>query len=358
MKVTKSVVGVIGAFCIAGAAYAWFASRGTWNLHEPVVGRPGQRLETSAYPARSADTSAPVASNPRGGPASARASQDVQFAKATNYYKFVQDVLPAARAGDRDAQYYLFRALRVCEEAGRMFFLRRGKARSLDEALQWASTRDGVRMEDVQRAYDRCHELNERNAGEWGRPADWLAKATDAGQPAAEVTSANDLLVRRSLKFGNPDADNASNGIDLPDVHSNEQDPCVLLQSAARTKDPDALFEIGQMQGWFISDRDQPLNGPDTSEWKQKELTWTLLACQNGLDCSGNADWLARLCKLDTKCQPGESGLDYIHREAALLNTYDVDGSARALSEKIDAGRWDDLGFGPSADGKLFVSEQ
>jgi hypothetical protein len=43
--------------------------------------------------------------------------------------------LPAARAGNIDAEFYLSKALTYCSENNGMYFRRKGKAIGLDEGL-------------------------------------------------------------------------------------------------------------------------------------------------------------------------------------------------------------------------------
>jgi hypothetical protein len=71
------------------------------------------------------------------------------FTKSGNYWAYAHQVLPAARAGNADAQFYL--------------------------------------------AFDRCHEFQDNDLTEFGNASDWLRQATAAGQPLARSMFGRDI---------------------------------------------------------------------------------------------------------------------------------------------------------------------
>jgi hypothetical protein len=82
------------------------------------------------------------------------------FRASAEYGSFVVAVLPAAEAGDRDAQYYLYAALAYCDETYNFYFRRPGKVLSVDEAIEERNDHAGPSMtEAIKRAYARCHAI-------------------------------------------------------------------------------------------------------------------------------------------------------------------------------------------------------
>jgi hypothetical protein len=258
--------------------------------------------------------------------------------RSTNYDQVAHSLLGPAKQGDRDAQYYLSDVLAYCDDGYRAYFERDGKTRTLDEALLWASTRTGgVPLDNVRRVYDRCHLLKEERSEEVGSAAAWLAKATEAGQPAAQAMTAMKLLVAELMRAGTA----PGSVINPTDVESTERDPRALLRSAAATSDPAALWRIGEAQGLLSSNPQSP------QEITRDEFAWYLLACEKGYDCSEQAPWRQFICRYDTTCLSGETGVDYIKRSAQAMNIYDVDERAREIAEKLNSHAWDDIGLGP-----------
>src|ERR1700722_5195203 len=111
------------------------------------------------------------------------------FGRSHNYWQFAHDTLPAANAGDADAQFYLSRALEYCNEHNSLYFQRQGKPIGLGEALQYATQRH-LPVDIAQNVYERCHEFVDHDSAELGRATDWLAQATASGQPLAQAVTA------------------------------------------------------------------------------------------------------------------------------------------------------------------------
>ena len=135
---------------------------------------------------------------------SAEPSLRDRFVRASDYHEFARSVLDAARAGNSEAQFLLFQTLDFCEMGYRFYFDRRNRRRTLDEALQWASTRTpSADLEEVRDVYDKCHLLMEKEArNPFGAADDWLAAATEAGHPVAQAKSAGKLLLEASFLEG------------------------------------------------------------------------------------------------------------------------------------------------------------
>jgi hypothetical protein len=262
-----------------------------------------------------------------GDPLVVRPNYADNFKKSQNYLMFVQSTVAAARSGDRDAQYYLGKALAFCDETYQTFFRRQKRQLSLDEALQYSV--ELHRSRDLTRSiYERCHDLKDRGnlESEFGKSSDWIGKAADAGQPVAQATTALLELQRTQLKAtGFADASSV--------VHvASDTDPHTLLMAAVESKDPEALWYVGTAQGLLNHSYDEAM---------KNQYAWWLVSCEHGMDCSPGADWIQMSC-LD-EC--GLSGPDYI-RMAAGDKWQEVEQRAQEISEKLDAGESSQLGLG------------
>jgi hypothetical protein len=267
------------------------------------------------------------------------ASAAIDFGKAfrasTNYRSFVQGALPAAQAGDRDAQYYLHAALAYCDETYKFYFRRPNKVLSVDEAIEDRSDFSGPSMtEAIKRAYDRCHEINDTKNPSWGTIAEWLAKATEAGQPLAQMETAQKIFLR-PLVHGGIASESQTPAI----AQGSYTDARSLVRAAIETKDPQVIFDLGDLQGFLKK-------GEPHDQLAKDAVTWRYVACLRGLDCGVDAEWHLQFCLWDSNCLPGESGVDYLRRIAPMLNVLDLDQRAYDLNAKIDADAWDALGIG------------
>ena len=255
-----------------------------------------------------------------------------EFAQATSYYDFVRKAITAAKEGNPEAQFYVSEALGYCKEYYGRYFPKPAPdlpEPSLEEQIGKFQAKMPQFIPIMRSAYTRCHDLMENDVAQWGTREDWLAKATDAGLPAAEARAAGLLLVDK--QFHEP-----------PSIKSQEEDPRALLRSALETKDPTALMVAAS----FLPSIDQ-LNNPRLNdaqaqaERSENMLAWWLLACNSGYDCSTNGPWFVSICGSDLKCQPGTNAVDYIH-QAAQNEHYadDLDERAKKLEAKVDAGDW------------------
>jgi hypothetical protein len=337
MKTVKVAMGV--AVTIAAGAAAYFALRGGTaepnSMPQPVAAKNS----LSFAPFANHDNSPPQANNSRPSVTASPRPYRERFAKATSYYDFVRDALPAAKAGDPEAQFYVSEALGYCEQGYSKWFLKRPApdlpAPSLEEMIgKLPPHLHGV----LRNVYGKCHDLMENNAAQWGTQEDWLAKATDAGLPAAQARAANMLLVNE--EFHEP-----------PGIHSKEQDPRTLLRSALQAKDPTALLVAGSILNSMDEMKNPRTNDVQLQETRiENRLAWWLLACSRGYDCSENGLWFGEVCASDaTRCLPDHpDAVEYIHRVAADRHYSDLDQMAASLMAKVDAGAWNELGLGGS----------
>ena len=317
---------------LAASAYMWFAQP---SNKRSIQTTPLQTMRPPAQGVTLAPTSMAGVPNPKNVTRAASMNYKDAFRSAADYRTFAQAILPAAKAGAADAQYYLSRVMEQCDEDNRMYFQHRGQRLSLDEGLQFAVKRH-LSIEVAQSVFDRCHGFQAGDSTELGSASEWLAKATDAGQPLAEATTARKILIQDMMKNfvkagGAPDQSTAV-------TVGNGADPRQLLSSALKSGDPEVLFTIGEEQGLLY---------PAKSDTDTERFAWWLVACQRGFDCSAGADWVKNSCAGDPQCASANDPSDLV-RSLAGDNWPDVQQRAREISAKLDAGQWDELGLGPN----------
>jgi hypothetical protein len=330
------VVLVIAVVVSAGAA-GYFALQRSGHAHSvagPAASQNNLPRPSSANPGEAPSRRENATASH---PAKTVVAYRKEFAQATSYYDFVRNAIPAAKAGNPEAQFYVSEALGFCKEGYEKWFLSKTSsdrpAPSAEEVIgKLPAHLTGV----IRNVYYKCHDLMENDVAQWGTREDWLAKATDAGLPAAQARAADLLLVAEEFHEPSP-------------IKSRQEDPRALLRSALETKDPAALL----VAGTFLSAIDQ-LNKPRLNDAQAKgerienKLAWWLLACNRGYDCSENGPWFGEICASDLRlCQAGQTNaVDYIHRVAEDLHYADLDQRAEELNAKVDARAWGELGLG------------
>jgi TPR repeat protein len=257
------------------------------------------------------------------------------LAESNDYWKYARLVLPAAKEGDKDAEFYLSRVLDRCAEGNMMYFQNRGKRLTLDEGLQFAVQRH-LPIDVAQRVFERCHEFQEHDFADLGSPAEWLAKATDAGQPIAQATTVTKALMEQRIQ--NIQKASGSRDSTAPQFAQVPAAATQLLREAVQSMDPEVLFIIGELQNTL-----KPAN-PDTSA----QFAWWLVACERGFDCSSNAEWVKTTCAGDPQCASAAGPSDLV-RYLAGDKWPEVQEQAKAISAKLSAGQWESLDLGPSS---------
>jgi hypothetical protein len=289
----------------------------------------GKALPSAPSAAMSREKSAPLAVRPGNDYAK-------QLRESKNYRTFIDRALEAARNGDRDAEYYLSAAMAYCDETNRFFFKRGNRTLSVDEAITDRERFPGPSMTSaIRRADDRCHDVNDVKDPIWGTADSWLAKAAAAGQPVAEIRTAEKALLaiatRGSTTIEEPNA---------PGETFTVSDARSLVRTAVESNNPEVIFEMGSLLG-LVKPRQQA-----QTNTLQETLTWEYAACLQGMDCSADADWYTGMCLSDPNCRPDESGIDYLQRNARQVNMLDLEERAKALNTTLNAKAWDELGLG------------
>jgi hypothetical protein len=339
----QRLVLAVGLFAVAVTVWIW---------KSPSRSPPVQTSTADAHAVRqvapaAGDKSVPTATGRNDSIPPARSirkvSFEVQLDRSSNYETFVRAAIDAARSGDPDAQYALYRALSYCELSYRGYFELPGGPRTLDDALRIASTRPGWNAEALQLAWDRCHDLHEHGREQWGDAMDWLGRATDGGHPGAQAATALNVILRDEMR-----SQVAPRGpVPTQESRAHERDPQKLLLSAVQSRDPAVLWQIGQMQGLLNSAHGPSTDGAAEGMYPQLKDTfaWWLVACERGYDCSERAEWYHTLCFYAPDCRPGESAVEFMRRQAQVQNVYDLDQRIQEINERLDAGRWDELGL-------------
>jgi hypothetical protein len=304
------VAGITALAAAMAAIYGWHAHATKTPL--PLQKKPSV-TQAEPFQARSPAGVSPASSPLKNIPASNNYKKS--FAESNNYWDYARQILPAAKAGNADAQLYLWKVLDYCENSYDGYF----KRRSLDAGLRFAAEIHAP-METVQLIYDRCHELADR-ANELGNAMDWLARATASGQPVAQAVTAvlrlNQEMMKQYLKAGA-----APTPLTAAPPIGGTADPQDLLRAAVESRDPEVLFAIGGVQG--ILNPSQSVSDKVISQ-----VAWRYVACQRGLDCPANGEGsIAELIATAKDNWPAAQQL------------------AQEINAKLDAGQWDELGLG------------
>jgi hypothetical protein len=248
----------------------------------------------------------------------------------TDYWKYAHELLPAARAGDVNAQYSLYWIQLYCYGDMELYFQNHGRLLTLDEGLVKAAAHN--QSNTAREVFDHCHAFQGTGPGnDLGDAEEWLAKASLGGQPIAQAVTAN-----RQLNLA---SDNASKeiapGIKLtqPATAQDMATPRQLFLSAVQSLDPNVMELIGLSQ--------YALNPPSPENWVN-QFAWVYVACQRGLDCSPSSHWAQDCpegCNVST---PGSIIMAWSRDSWPAVQQRAVE-----LNAKLDAHAWDQLGLGP-----------
>ena len=296
---------------------------------------PTQARERAALqrvdPARADDSVTSDAGSPQREATPAPAPRDDYAARlraASDYLEFIRSLNEAAGNGDHAAQFHVFRAFDYCDDGYRGYFWSRHGQLTLDAALKRAATRFPFDTEEVRRVHARCHKLMQLDARELGERLEWLRLAAEGGYPLAQVVAAQ----RQWQAMTPSENDNAER------VEERRR----LVAKAIRSREPEVIWEIGNTPLDFERRDDDEMG--EVAEYEVDHQAWWLAACARGLDCSPRSEIVSRLCRFDPGCQPYESVADILRRgnEAEFP---EIEARARWISEKIEAGDWEALGF-------------
>lgn len=330
MRKSSTIVVVIGVLALVGALL------GHQLTETPTTTNPALAISSPVEEAareKGLGTPPPVTplgitANAVDNPATATVDYESRFRAATDIWQFAETLHPAAKSGDPAAQYYLSRALKYCESEYRFYFIRPNKKRTLDEAMQWASTRVGLKAEDARRVFERCSRLRE-TAHPFGTPAEWLAASTENGFDLAIMESATQLMLD-------------ARGAEFPAQGSMLEKAKRMALQALRSKNPEVVFNMDDLV-YLFADAEKGLD----NMW-----VWRLAGCLRGYECGQDSEWYQAFCRFDSNCQPYESGVDYIRR--ANSESFDeIERRAVLLNARLDANYFEWFDDDQAADSPL-----
>jgi hypothetical protein len=300
-----------------------------WAREPPAAAHPARDAPTTASPVATPTALAaiPVASEHEAlaapEPAAVAApAPDYQsrLRAADDYWDFAQSIHASARQGDGAAQYYLSSALAFCESLYDWYFivhLANGavRHRTLDEAQQLTAMRPVFKPDDVRDIQKRCQRLRSAERPPFGSSREWMDAAIASNHPRAQASAA----LNKALQGLNRDGETAL---------AAREDARRLALDSLRSRDPNVMAELGDVAANLSR---------DPVEARKQRWLWPLAACQREARCESMSEWMRLFCNVDTQCQPFETPVDVIRRQAG--NDFDeIERRARELNEKLDAG--------------------
>jgi hypothetical protein len=265
------------------------------------VGRPDERAPVTAPPviaplqqlvateAPSAQVKARVARAPASHAPAAAWRQ--LLTGNIDFLQFLKAAVPAAKAGDGRAAWYIGQGLQLCMAALRNIYGGHPEE-SLEAQLQQElaqmhpNTPQYLRDELVRKAR-RCFSLSNAKENPWGgppqTPEQWMAQAYAAGDPLAQVDVAARAVADLMADAQMPEDVRAAK---VRVVRDN-------LRSAVESGDPDALYSAGMLVA-------------NNEKYTSQGLAAALAACDLGRDCTAaNPESGFYECVQSGRCPPG-----------------------------------------------------
>jgi hypothetical protein len=245
-----------------------------------------------------------------------------------DYWELAESLYVPARQGDAAAQYWLSRALAYCESLYDWYYivhLDHGavRHRTLDEAQQLTASRPVFTADDIRDIQERCQRLRSAEVPPFGESREWLDAATRAGYPMAQASAALGLALK-----GRQPGDDVARGA--------RDEARRLALEALRSRDPGVMAQMGDVAANLAG---------DAAEARRQQWVWPLAACLRESGCESMAEWRRLFCNIDTQCQPFETPVDVIRRQAG--NDFDaVERRAREINQKLDAGTLEESDIG------------
>ncbi len=259
-------------------------------------------------------------------------SQQTLADKPHDDWDLANQLLGAAKAGDRDAQYRLFAVIDDCETLMNYYFTQESTRLTLDEGLE--KTANAAQRDQAQKGFAHCHRFQEHNVAlELGSAEYWLERATQNGQPLAQAVTARKMLDRDSQDTAVPLFSTSSFSVTIPSGAPPDRRAVDLLRAAVKSLDPQVLEIVGEEQ--------TELHGSRMGETVDR-FAWIYVACQRGLNCSATSHW-ATDCPKDCDVSTPEGIIMAWSREEWPA----VQQRAKDINAKLDTGKWNELGFGP-----------
>lgn len=241
---------------------------------------------------------------------------------AGDYLDFAQQTLPAARAGDAAAQFYLSKALGYCESLYEWYFVERAadgrpRHRTLDEAQQITAVRPYFTADDVRDIQARCQRLRSQEDSPFGSSNEWFDAALAQGFPLAQAHSAYLLAIQSSQRG------------DAGKVRMARDEARRLAFESLRDGEVEAMMQVAEVGAY--------LAGEGNPQASVQRWGWLLAATLRAEPSAEVLEWMQMACRIDTQCQPYETPADVIRRNAGN-DLSEVERRAREINEKLDSG--------------------
>jgi hypothetical protein len=243
-----------------------------------------------------------------------------------DYWAFAESAIGPAKRGDGEARYWLALALNECVYVYQIYFFetlpdKPPRLRTIDEARQSVTQPSLYKADDMDLLDKRCSRLSQARNAPFGNGYDWMVAALAVDNPLAQANAATEKAISSTYIH------------DPEDAREARSEARRLILDALRTRDPEVLL--------LVSGAAANLAPGDEVEGKRRHLSWTLAACLRTPDCESLGLWRKYRCNWDSQCQPYETPLDIIRRDAGS-DFDEVERRARELNEKIDAGTLDE----------------
>jgi len=306
----------VAAGLLAAASAVWL-----WSIRANVAPVPQTRFAVPAPPpqaeTRAVETAATVVKK-----AATTTDYAARFRDADDLLAFIASIRAAAET-DGAAQYYLYRAIRRCTREYILYFAHGDRERTLDQALVLAQENSGLDPQTARDLFEQCKNIREQAPSTLTEGPQWLARAAESRYPLAFSAVAREKA--REL------------------YQTSKSDRLVQAKAEVRELAIEALHS-GQAE--VIADLAEvvPRFADNPGAADDVNAVWIIAACQRGASCGNESEGFRFLCRMDAACQPYETVIDLLRR--AKGTSYDeLDARARDLGEKIDQGRFDELGF-------------
>jgi len=248
-----------------------------------------------------------------------------EFRGADDLFEFAQRMRAAAAQGDAAAMYLIYQIYKRCDSEYSLSFENDDGAAglTLDQAVAREVERPIIGgADEVRRLHAQCRRWRSEPRESREQRNEMMERSADAGYPPAQAAWASHLLHHRG-NHDNPTREERARARELTIAALASRDPEAYL---------DAATNIPHLTDF---------SGDDALRFK----AWFYAACLRGVDCGPQSGFVKRHCARDPSCQPYESLLDILHRGPDANQADEIERRAREISDLIDAGRWDDLGF-------------
>lgn len=291
------------------ALVAVMVAVGTWSLRGKFVQAPLPRTQT----ATPSDEQQAITNGRAPGFHKQVIASSPQAPKPTDYRQLVNMLLPAARSGDKQAQYQVAFALHYCEDYLHSHFIsaKTGTTKTREEVLHFISTLDGNTKELSERDYRRCQSFLD-DMSILRSYHEWLSSAASAGYAPAQFMEA-DLILKQKVLQGDP--------AELEKARE-------MAASASMGADPAVLFGMAD----FVD-----ASGKTREKAGQLIAAWWLLGCQRGYDCTSDSDAAYSVCSADPQCANRPTIQEHLQWSYGAQYV-DVEQLAEQIGLAIDSG--------------------